>query len=89
MPRNIRNGNNNGNGFFNNEQMKNDFENAKNQYSGMNESELMGELSKKVSEGRKNGSFTDESLSEFVKNISPMLNAEQKSKLQSIINKLK
>ena len=89
MPRNIRNNNNGNEGFFNNNQMKNDFENAKSQYSGMNEAELMGELSKKVSEGRKNGSFTDESLSEFVKNISPMLNAEQKSKLQSIINKLK
>lgn len=89
MPRNIRSNNNGNNSFFNNNQMKNEFENAKSQYSGMNEAELMGELSKKVSEGRKNGSFTDESLSEFVKNISPMLNAEQKSKLQSIINKLK
>ncbi len=58
-------------------------------YEGRSESELMRELMESVASGKKDGSFTDEKLSEFMSKVSPMLNSEQKKRLAEITERLK
>lgn len=59
------------------------------QFSGKSEGDLMEQLMAEVQKGKQDGTFTDESLSAFIKNVSPMLNAQQKQKLQSLTQKIK
>lgn len=59
------------------------------QYQNKDEDELMGDLFDMVEQGRKDGSFSEESLEQFIQNVSPMLDAEQKKKLSSIANMIK
>ena len=59
------------------------------QYQNKDEDELMGDLFDMVEQGRKDGSFSEESLDQFIQNVSPMLDGEQKKKLSSIANMIK
>ncbi len=54
------------------------------QYENKSEDELMSELGKMISQGRKDGSFTDDMLEGFIQNVAPMMDAEQKKKLESL-----
>jgi len=56
--------------------------------SGKSEDELMNQLMNSITQGKKDGSFTPEMLKSFVKNVSPMLNASQKQRLNQLINKI-
>ena len=58
-------------------------------YQNKNEDELMGELFEMVSRGRSDGSFSEEMLEQFVSNVSPMLDSDQKKKLHAISSMLK
>lgn len=59
------------------------------QYEGMGEDKLMGELMKNISQGREDGSFSEEKLNDFITKVSPMLNPEQRRKLEEISGKLR
>lgn len=59
------------------------------QFDGKSESDLMGQLMAEVEKGKQDGTFNEESLAAFIKNVSPMLNAEQKKRLQSLTQKIK
>jgi hypothetical protein len=58
-------------------------------YENKSEGELMGELEKMVSNGRKEGTFSDEMLESFMKNVAPMMDASQRKKLQSLAKMIK
>ena len=74
------------------EQGKNQYDDIKRkakQFEGKSENELMGELFKRVGEGKKNGTLTDSDLDRFAAQAAPMLNAEQRKKLQQLLSKMK
>jgi hypothetical protein len=48
------------------------------------EPELMGDLEKMIAQGRRDGTFNDEMLDAFIKNVSPMMDGAQRKKLESI-----
>lgn len=58
-------------------------------YENKSEGELMGDLEHVISSGRKDGTFSDEMLDSFVKNVAPMMDATQRKKLDNIAKMLK
>ena len=58
-------------------------------YSGKSEEELMGLLMQSVSAARANGSFSEETLDEFVGFVSPELDERTRSRLVSLVNMIK
>jgi hypothetical protein len=58
-------------------------------YENKSEGELMGDLAEMISSGRKDGTFSDEMLESFIKNVSPMMDSAQKKKLCNIVNMIK
>lgn len=59
------------------------------QYENKSEDELMGDLGRMINEGRKDGSFTDDMLEGFIQNVAPMMDPEQKKKLESLAQMIK
>lgn len=59
-------------------------EDAVRKYENKSEPELMGDLEKMIMQGRKDGTFNDEMLDAFIKNVSPMMDGAQRKKLESI-----
>ena len=59
------------------------------QLEGKSENQLMDELFKRVNEGKKNGTLSNSDLDYFAAQAAPMLNAEQRKKLQSLLAKMK
>lgn len=73
-------------------EQKKQFENLKNmakQYEGKSEREILSDLTGAVERGKKDGSITDEKLNGIINTVAPMLNGEQKQKLQKIVDALK
>jgi len=58
-------------------------------YENKSEGEMMGDLEKMIAQGRKDGSFNDEMLEAFIKNVSPMMDSAQRKRLESIARSLK
>lgn len=58
-------------------------------YENKSEGELMSELEKAISSGRRDGSFSDEMLDKFMKNVAPMMDTNQRRKLDSIARTIK
>lgn len=58
-------------------------------YEGKSEDELFNTLLAQVEQGKRDGSFTSEGLSSFIKSVSPMLTEEQRAKLHNIANKIR
>jgi hypothetical protein len=58
-------------------------------YENKSEGEMMGDLEKMISQGRKDGTFNDNMLDAFIKNVSPMMDSTQRKKLESITRTLK
>ena len=59
------------------------------EYSGKSESELYAELISLASKGKEDGTLNEKSINDFQEKISPVLNEEQREKLQEILNKLR
>lgn len=59
------------------------------QFEGKSENELMGELFKRVNAGKKDGTFNAAELDKLAAQAAPMLNAEQREKLKSLLNMIK
>ncbi len=62
-----------------------DAQSAIEHYSGMNEGQLMNELLN----FRQSGAMDDRSLQEMTQTVSPMLNDEQKKRLDALIRQLR
>jgi len=73
---------------FSKEEEKNAMDMLK-EYDGMSENELMAKLLSSVQKGKQDGTFSEEMLSNFIKQASPMLNEEQRSKMNQITEMLK
>ncbi len=58
-------------------------------YEGANENQLVAEIIKEAEKGRRNGTLTDSDIQRFKSMIEPLLNAEQRTKLNKIINTIK
>lgn len=58
-------------------------------YQDKSENELMGDLEQAISEGRKNGTFSNEMLDAFIKNVSPMMDSAQRKKLDNLAKMIK
>lgn len=93
MARNIRNmgkGNANKESFPTDQRGMNDILSAASkEFAGKNENDLMNELMGQVMQGRQDGSFTPEALQQFIRSVSPMLNGQQKQKLNDIVRRIK
>ncbi len=59
-----------------------------NYYDKNGEDKLVQDIFKNVSEQKKQGKLTNEQIFQFVKNVSPMLNQNQKNKLDQLVQKL-
>lgn len=73
-------------------EQKRQFEAMKNtaaKYRGKSEEELMRELKQTVQKDKASGTLTDKKMDNFQKKISPMLNEQQRKKLEKIMKELK
>lgn len=71
---------------------KNAFEMLKNiasTYEGASKQDLISAIISEATKSRKNGTLTDAEIENFVKTISPMLNASQKTMLDGVIKTIK
>lgn len=59
------------------------------QYEGKSDAEILKDLSKAVEKGKKDGSLTNEKIDSIASTIAPMLNGQQKAKLQKLMNSIK
>jgi hypothetical protein len=59
------------------------------QYENKSEDELMGDLQQMIKNGKEDGSFSNEMLDGFMKNVAPMLNKDQKKRLDEIARMIK
>ena len=57
-------------------------------YQGKSEQELMREIGRRVSEGKRDGSFSDEKMRNIAATLSPMLDEQQKKKLGQLMKNL-
>lgn len=67
----------------------NSMQDAISKYENKSEGELMSELDRAVSSGKKDGSFSDEMLDKFIKNVAPMMDASQRKKLENLAKSIK
>ena len=58
-------------------------------YEGASENELILEIMKEAEKGRRNGTLTNADIDRFKNTLSPMLNSQQRQKLEKIVQKLK
>lgn len=58
-------------------------------YENKSEGELMGDLEGMIRQGKKDGTFTDEMLEAFMKNVAPMMDKDQRKKMRSIADMIK
>ncbi len=92
MKRSLRNsGNTIDEGELNAEQ-KRQFDKLKGmakQYEGKSDSEILKDLSQAVDKGKKDGTLTDEKINSIASTIAPMLNNEQRNKLNKLMQTIK
>ena len=65
---------------------KGDLKKTAEQYAQKSDSDLLGEIMKTASQGKRDGSLTAESLQSFAQNVAPLLNEEQRKRLQSVLD---
>lgn len=53
-------------------------------YGNKSEDELMGDLERMIGEGRRDGTFSEDMLDAFVQNVMPMMDEEQRKRLENI-----
>ncbi len=58
------------------------------QYEGKSEDELFTALLAQVEQGKRDGSFSEEGLHSFIQSVSPMLDEQQRQKLNEIADQI-
>ena len=66
-----------------------DLESIRHKYDGMSQDELMLALMQTVSAAKRDGTFTDESLEDFVGFVSPNLDGEQRRRLGELADMIR
>ena len=64
-------------------------QNIVNQYSGKSDNELLSELKRVTGEQKEAGQLDDNTMENVANRLSPMLNAQQRQRLQDVIRQLK
>ena len=59
------------------------------QYEGKSDNEILKDLSQAVDKGKKEGTLTDEKINSIASTIAPMLNSEQRNKLNKLMQTIK
>jgi len=67
------------------DQYGNQVEDLISKFQGMNETELLGEIFKIINKQKKEGTFDPEKLRSIAQKIKPILNSEQQSKLDDLL----
>ena len=70
------------------EQVTRDVKKTIKELEGSSEDQLMARLFEEIERGKRDGTFSPEAMQDFVKNVSPMLNSQQKKRLEEIIRSL-
>lgn len=58
-------------------------------YKDKSETELLNDILKLAKEQKSNGALSDENLKSFSDSVSPMLNEEQRKRLETVLSMLK
>jgi hypothetical protein len=58
-------------------------------YEDKSQDELMGDLKSMLDSGRQDGSFSEEMLNQFYQTAAPMMQGEQKEKLDNLVDMIK
>jgi len=58
-------------------------------YANKSEDELLAEIMRLATENKRNGSLSEAQFDEFERNVMPMLNAEQRKRMESVLKMLK
>ena len=66
-----------------------DIDNLIDRFNGMSEGELITEVFKIINEKKRNGTFNPDEIDQLANIIAPMLNAEQRQKMQQLIDLIK
>lgn len=81
------------NNFTKNSQMdknsKDMLKNFASKYEGASEDTLISEIMKEAEKGRRNGTLTNADIDRFKNMLAPMLNQQQRQKLEKVVEKLK
>ena len=77
------------NQIFENETLKNDIEQKIKKYQNLSQSELLNELLKETAKQKQNGNFDTNQLEEIKNSLLPMLDENQKQRLEQITKMLK
>lgn len=92
MKRSLRNSNSKVEENKLNSEQKIQFEKLKDmakKYEGKSDNDIFKDLSKAVQKGKKDGTLTNEKMDSIASTIAPMLNGEQKNKLNILMQTLK
>lgn len=58
-------------------------------YSGKSDAEMLEEIAAAANKERREGTFSKEKLDQFASNLAPMLNAEQRERLEKAIKMIR
>ena len=58
-------------------------------YVGKSDAELIGEIMKTARQGKADGSIDNDQLQRFAESVAPMLNQEQKERLNTVLEMIK
>lgn len=57
-------------------------------FQGKSDAQLMAQLKAEINKGKQDGSFNQEAMQQFMAQVAPMMNAEQRKKLEAIAKTL-
>lgn len=57
-------------------------------FQGKSDAQLMAQLKAEINKGKQDGSFNQETMQQFMAQVAPMMNAEQRKKLEAIAKTL-
>ncbi|MBO4472908.1 MAG: hypothetical protein J5765_03775 [Clostridia bacterium] len=71
------------------DEAKDDIRKTAERYSGKSDAELLGEIVNAAKKEKQDGTYSDDKIDDFVRAVTPMLNAEQRDRLEKAIKLIK
>ena len=68
---------------------KEDLRDTAQKYAGKSEEEVLSEILRLAGENRRNGTLTESEIKDFERKVLPMLNEEQKARLERVLKMLR
>ena len=59
------------------------------EYVGKSDEDLISDIVREAKKSKQNGSLSETQLNQFAESVAPMLNQEQRARLQSVLNIIK